>query len=190
MPSLFSFAGVCEYKTRRSGICTIRLSEPLLKFRPRNDIIETLLHEMIHAFLFVTQNFDDYDAEYDGHGENFQREMQRVNSEAGTNVTIYHDFYAEMDIYAVYVWRCNGPCRYQAPYFGVVKRYFNRDPCPVDQWFAEHQRICGGEFIKEAETKGCGRWIYKEDVTGKPGWQSSFLAFFNRVKIQIEAKAP
>ena len=165
---LFSAAGVCEYRTARNGICTIRLSESLLKFRPRRDIIHTLLHEMIHAFLNVTHNRDPPEVNY-SHGENFVREMRRVNSEAGTNVTIFHNFSAEVALYAVYVWRCNGPCRYQAPHFGVLKRHFNRDPCPVDRWFAEHLRICGGEFIKEVETEGCDQRIFKEGVTAKPG---------------------
>jgi hypothetical protein len=36
------------------GSCTITLSEPLLKFRSNNEIKETLLHEMIHGYLFIT----------------------------------------------------------------------------------------------------------------------------------------
>ena len=32
------------------------ISIPLLKLRPRKDLVETLLHEMIHAYLFVTDN--------------------------------------------------------------------------------------------------------------------------------------
>jgi len=35
-------AGVCSYEGH-GGLCSIRLSEPLLKFRPRKDVIETLL---------------------------------------------------------------------------------------------------------------------------------------------------
>lgn len=41
-------AGVCKYS--RGGFCEVRLSEPLLKFRPRDDFLNTLLHEMIHAY--------------------------------------------------------------------------------------------------------------------------------------------
>lgn len=41
-------AGVCKYS--RGGFCEVRLSEPLLKFRPRSDFLNTLLHEMIHAY--------------------------------------------------------------------------------------------------------------------------------------------
>ena len=42
---------------REGGV--IRLSEPLLKYRPRIDLVQTLLHEMIHAYLYLTRNFKD-----------------------------------------------------------------------------------------------------------------------------------
>ena len=48
-------------------------SEPLLKFRPRSDMINTLVHEMIHAFLFVTKSIQDRES----HGPNFQFHMRR-----------------------------------------------------------------------------------------------------------------
>ena len=68
-----SCAGVCSYEGR-GGLCSIRLSQPILKLRPRKNLVETLLvslivyqlkvmilyfipqHEMIHAYLFVTDN--------------------------------------------------------------------------------------------------------------------------------------
>ncbi|KAL6061368.1 Protein with SprT-like domain at the N terminus, variant 2 [Balamuthia mandrillaris] len=46
-------AGLCTFEGK-GGLCCVKLSEPLLKFRPRSDLISTLLHEMIHAFLFIT----------------------------------------------------------------------------------------------------------------------------------------
>lgn len=60
-------------------MCSITLSEPLLKLRPRKDLVETLLHEMIHAYLFVTNNNQDRD----GHGPEFHKHMYRINAEAG-----------------------------------------------------------------------------------------------------------
>jgi hypothetical protein len=50
------------------GGCIIRLSEPLLKFRPPEDLKETLLHEMIHAKIFLTSTVRDHD----DHGPQFQ----------------------------------------------------------------------------------------------------------------------
>ena len=37
-----SCAGLCQYEGR-GGLCSIRLSRPLLKFRSRKDLVETLL---------------------------------------------------------------------------------------------------------------------------------------------------
>ena len=39
-------AGVCSFD---SQLCSVRLSVPLLKLRPRSDLVNTLLHEMIHG---------------------------------------------------------------------------------------------------------------------------------------------
>lgn len=71
-------AGICSYQGR-GGMCSITLSEPLLKLRPRKDLVETLLHEMIHAYLFVTHNNRDRS----GHGPEFHKHMYRINGEAG-----------------------------------------------------------------------------------------------------------
>jgi len=43
-----------------------------------------LQHEMIHAYLFLTNN----DQDRDGHGPNFCKHMHRINKEAGTNITV------------------------------------------------------------------------------------------------------
>ncbi|CAG9858902.1 unnamed protein product [Phyllotreta striolata] len=141
-----SCAGVCTYRGR-GGMCTIALSEPLLKLRPRKDLVETLLHEMIHAYLFVTHNNRDRD----GHGPEFQKHMCRINQEAGTNITIYHSFHDEVRLYQQHWWRCSGPCQNWKPYFGTVRRVMNRAPGPNDKWWAEHARNCGGQFVKIKE---------------------------------------
>ncbi|CAO3638940.1 unnamed protein product [Cunninghamella echinulata] len=135
-------AGLCRYQS--GGYCTICLSEPLLKFRPRSDMINTLLHEMIHALLFVTKRFDNHES----HGPEFLREADRINRRAGTNITVYHNFNDEVNHYKTHVWRCDGPCQHQPPYFGYVKRSMNRPPQNADSWFARHQKKCGGTFIK------------------------------------------
>ena len=85
-------AGLCSYQPR-TGFCSIRLSAPLLRLRPRSDLINTLLvefyfmiyykiadgilqHEMIHAFLFLSSGVRDHD----DHGPSFQGHMTRINS--------------------------------------------------------------------------------------------------------------
>ena len=76
---------------REGGI--IRLSEPLLKFRPRSDLIDTLLHEMIHAYLYLTRNFKDRG----DHGDEFKGHATRINKLADSRITVYHSFHDEVN---------------------------------------------------------------------------------------------
>ncbi|XP_054302108.1 DNA-dependent metalloprotease SPRTN isoform X2 [Pongo pygmaeus] len=96
-------AGICSYEGK-GGMCSIRLSEPLLKLRPRKDLVE-----------------------------------------------VYHTFHDEVDEYRRHWWRCNGPCQHRPPYYGYVKRATNREPSAHDYWWAEHQKACGGTYIKIKE---------------------------------------
>ncbi|XP_028030736.1 sprT-like domain-containing protein Spartan [Bombyx mandarina] len=143
---MYSCAGICSYEGR-GGLCDIAVSEPLLKLRPRKDLIETLLHEMIHAYLFVTAK----DQDRDGHGPIFQSHMHRINRSAGLNISIYHDFHDEVMLYQTHWWRCNGPCQTKRPHFGIVRRSANRAPGPSEYWWLDHKRKCGGTFIKIKE---------------------------------------
>ncbi|KAK6621303.1 hypothetical protein RUM43_011609 [Polyplax serrata] len=139
-------AGLCYFEGRH-GLCKISLSAPLLSLRPRKDLVETLLHEMIHAYLFVTNNYSDRD----DHGPEFHKHMYRINREAGTNISVYHTFYDEVEYYKRHIWRCNGTCRFKKPYFGFVKRTMNRPPGPADTWWKQHKLQCNGTFIKISE---------------------------------------
>eukprot|EP00057_Strongylocentrotus_purpuratus_P032215 XP_786958.1 PREDICTED: uncharacterized protein LOC581887 [Strongylocentrotus purpuratus] len=151
-PRMTLCAGVCCYEGY-GGLCSVRLSQPLLKLRPRKDLVETLLHEMIHAYLFVTQNNKDHD----GHGPEFCKHMDRINTATGTHISIYHTFHDEVDSYRQHWWRCDGPCQKRKPYFGYVKRAMNRVPSPRDPWWGEHQRSCGGTYTKIKEPEGYGK---------------------------------
>ncbi|KAM4828759.1 DNA-dependent metalloprotease SPRTN [Thomomys bottae] len=145
-------AGICLYEGR-GGMCSIRLSEPLLKLRPRKDLVETLLHEMIHAYLFVTDN----DKDREGHGPEFCKHMRRINDLTGANITVYHSFHDEVEEYRRHWWRCDGPCQHRPPYHGYVKRSTNRAPSCHDYWWAEHRKTCGGTFIKIREPENYSR---------------------------------
>lgn len=142
-------AGLCCYEGR-GGLCSVKLSEPLLKLRPRKDLVETLLHEMIHAFLFVTHNNRDHDA----HGPEFHKHMNRINEKSGAKITVYHNFHDEVASYRRHWWRCTGPCQHRRPFWGMVKRAMNRAPSEKDPWWAEHRRSCGGTFVKIKEPEG------------------------------------
>ncbi|KAL7286920.1 hypothetical protein TKK_0018864 [Trichogramma kaykai] len=161
-PRMTSCAGICSFNPRNRE-CIISLSTPLLKLRPRKDLVETLLHEMIHAYLFLTNN----DRDRDGHGPNFQNHMRRINNAAGTNITIYHTFHDEVKFYQQHWWRCNGPCQNRAPFFGTVRRAMNRAPGPNDLWWNEHEATCGGKFIKIKEPEKVEKPKKKADFKDK-----------------------
>lgn len=157
-----SCLGMCSYQ-RRAGKCTITLSQPLLTFRPRRDLVETLLHEMIHTYLFVTHN----DRNRDEHRPQFHKHMDRINAESGTNITVHHDLHDDM-IYKQYCWRCTGSCQNKKPLFGIVKRAINRAPGPKDKWWAKHLHSCGGEFKKIEEPEKPAKSTKSKTTTKKP----------------------
>ncbi|VWU51361.1 SprT-like domain-containing protein, putative, partial [Hepatocystis sp. ex Piliocolobus tephrosceles] len=140
-------AGICVFK--RSGYCCIRLSLPLLKLRKIKEYRETLLHEMIHAFLFLTRK----NSKHDGHGPEFKKHMYRINKATGLCITIYHSFHDEVNFYRNHVWRCTGVCRTYPPHFGFVKRSMNRPPGPKEKWWQRHSSFCRGKFVKIEENE-------------------------------------
>ncbi|CAF0749212.1 unnamed protein product [Adineta steineri] len=165
-------AGICYY--RRGGECRIALSASYLTLRPRKDLVETLLHEMIHAYLFVTHNNKDRD----GHGPEFLKHMVRINDTTGTNITVYHSFHDEYDHLHGHWWRCTGACRQWKPFYGYVKRSMNRAPSNRDRWWSEHEKRCSGQFekIKEPEdykTKGNKKRNANEITSNKNEQQAS-----------------
>ncbi|CAL8120149.1 unnamed protein product [Orchesella dallaii] len=145
-PRMTLCAGLCRYHGRNKE-CSIHLSKPLLSLRPRKDLVETLLHEMIHAYLFVAEN----NRERESHGPNFHEHMYRINRLTGTKITVYHTFNDEVDYFKTHWWKCDGPCQRRPPYYGMVKRSMNRAPGPNDFWFKDHQQNCGGKYIKVKE---------------------------------------
>uniref|UniRef100_A0A1I7V5I9 Protein with SprT-like domain at the N terminus n=1 Tax=Loa loa TaxID=7209 RepID=A0A1I7V5I9_LOALO len=170
-------AGLCSFE-RKGGFCSIRLSKPLLQYRPRKDLVETLLHEMIHAFLFLSDGVMDRD----GHGPMFQFHMHRINMTAGTNITIYHNFHNEVQYHQKHWWRCTGLCRMRPPFYGWVKRSMNRAPGANDFWWKEHQMTCGGKFIKVKEPEAYGTKKKVSEVSnGKSQsqtWQTPLNQYF------------
>ncbi|TDH70405.1 hypothetical protein CCR75_000377 [Bremia lactucae] len=135
----------CEVKwSKRMTLC-----EPLLKLRPRSDFVNTLLHEMIHAYVFVATSVRDHE----DHGPLFQSHMNRINRAAQTKITVFHTFHDEVNSYRNHVWQCSGACRRKSPHFGLVKRSMNRAPGPTDRWWADHERNCGGSYSKIKEPK-------------------------------------
>ncbi|XP_055339281.1 DNA-dependent metalloprotease SPRTN-like [Paramacrobiotus metropolitanus] len=145
---LMQLAGAFRYQQKDESRL-IALSEPLLKFRPRKDLVETLLHEMIHAYLSIMNKRDP-----ESHGKNFDEQMLRINKLTGANIMIGHTFYDEVDYYLQHEWRCNGRCQYEVPEYGYFRRARNLPPSPADYWWADHAATCNGVFIKIREPEG------------------------------------
>ncbi|KAK3895537.1 hypothetical protein Pcinc_000775 [Petrolisthes cinctipes] len=176
-------AGKTIYRKRgHHSSCTIRLSQPLLSQRPHSDTVNTLLHEMIHAYLHITEGHNYRDS----HGPQFRKHMNRINSLHGSRVTIYHSFRREVDMYRVHVYRCDGPCVNRRPFYGVLRRAVPRPPGPSDPWYDRHRRECGGTFRKVAgsgvnevtnkDGKGDNEATNKDGkgMGGKKGWMKFY----------------
>lgn len=154
-PRLTLCAGICELsknqETKKWTRIRVKLSEPLLKLRPRSDLLNTLLHESIHAYLFITSDFSHVRDPTGGHGPGFQAIAAAINSHGGYKITQFHEFHDEVDSYRTHIWLCDGPCRTKPPYFGLVKRVMNRAPEKTDPWWSDHEKECGGTYHKIAE---------------------------------------
>ena len=151
-------AGVCSFQPQ-AQYCRIGLSSALLQYRPISDVVETLLHESIHALLFLgPERCTDRDA----HGPQFLAHMHRINKLLRTRITVYHTFEDEVDLYRTHVWKCDGACVSRAPFFGLVKRSSNRAPGPNDTWWERHALECGGSFTKIASPAPSKEEVAKE----------------------------
>lgn len=154
--SIFRCAGICELSkdpsTNKFTRIRLKLSTPLLQYRPRSDTIDTLLHEAIHAYFFITTSWKHSRGDDGtGHGAGFQLLADAINNHGNYGITIYHTFHDEVDSYRTHVWQCDGPCKTQPPFFGQVKRSMNRAPSKADTWWAAHEAECGGTYTKISE---------------------------------------
>ncbi|EOD51277.1 putative zinc finger rad18 domain-containing protein [Neofusicoccum parvum UCRNP2] len=170
-------AGICELVKDSGGQYSkirLKLSEPLLKFRPRSDAVDTLLHEAIHAYFFVTSSWRHArDDDRSGHGAGFQMLASAINAHGGYDVTIFHTFHDEVDSYRTHVWACDGPCRARPPYFGLVKRSMNRAPSKSDSWWSQHHADCGGAYTKIAEPELTKKQIESLSAKERAGRQKN-----------------
>lgn len=150
-------AGICELvrdpsNNNKYTRIRLKLSEALLKYRPRSDVVDTLLHEAIHAYFFITTSWrHSRGDDGTGHGDGFLLLADAINDHGGHNISVYHTFHDEVDSYRTHIWQCDGPCKENAPFFGLVKRSMNRAPGKSDSWWKRHLEECGGTFAKIAE---------------------------------------
>lgn len=192
-------AGLCELsKDPTTGKFTrirLKMSTPLLQYRPRSDTINTLLHEAIHAYFFITTSWrHSRGDDGTGHGEGFQLLADAINSHGNYEVTIFHTFHDEVvsvslvvfytkqtlritiqDSYRTHVWKCNGPCKDRPPYFGLVKRSMNRPPGKSDSWWTRHEAECGGTYTKIQEPAPTKKKIESMSKKERAGRQKNKL---------------
>jgi hypothetical protein len=159
-PRMTLCAGTCAFSRVPGDAPRIRLSAPLLSLRPPSDLKNTLLHEMVHAAIFLSGQRDAGD-----HGPLFMAHAARINAgrklggpglgmgaagaagppahdpvrpPGGYRIEAYHAFHAEVDSFRVHHWRCDGACG------TLVKRASNRPPQPADCVRAGRRRRGGG----------------------------------------------
>jgi hypothetical protein len=172
-------AGMCELVKDDEGKyrrIRLKLSEPLLKYRPREDTINTLLHEAIHAYFFITTSWRHARGEDGtGHCAGFLLLMDAINNHGDYLVTVYHTFHDEVDSYRTHVWQCNGPCRSQPPLFGLVKRSMNRPPSKNDTWWEKHEEECGGTYTKITEPELTKAQLNSLSAIARAGMQKNKL---------------
>jgi hypothetical protein len=152
------------------------MSTPLLQYRPRSDTINTLLHEAIHAYFFITTSWrHSREDDGTGHGAGFQLLADAINDHGRYEITIYHTFHDEVESYRTHVWQCDGPCRTRPPYFGLVKRSMNRPPGKSDTWWARHEIECGGTYTKTQEPAPTKKQIESMTKRERAGRQKNKL---------------
>lgn len=135
-----SCAGVCKIDVTQIHIS---LSRPILQYRCIKDIIDILLHEMIHAYLFIKNGFRNRRS----HDSTFIQLMRSINAKEGANITIFHSYSNEVSYLKKFKWQCSGPCRNIPPYYGWIEKSVNKPPGPLDPWWYSHQKSCGGSFV-------------------------------------------
>lgn len=84
---------------RQGASRVIRLSAPLLRGQPLEEVVRTLAHEMIHQWQFdIRQRRPD-------HGRDFLSMMHRMNQD-GLGVSLYHHLDEAVQAWNRYAWRC------------------------------------------------------------------------------------
>lgn len=183
-PRLTLCAGICELCKDAEGKykrIRLKLSEPLLQYRPRSDTVSILLHESIHAYFFATSSHTRSD-DPSGHGTGFQALASAINHHGLTalqldfDINIYHSFHDEVDSFRTHVWQCDGPCRKVPPYFGIVKRSMNRAPGKSDGWWVRHEEECGGTWVKIGEPEVSKRKVERMSVKERAGMQRNKIS--------------
>lgn len=112
IPSSFTIAWG-RRMTRVSGVMIpgerrIKISLPIHSRLGKDELYDTIIHEMIHAFLYLSNV-------YHGHGKHFLNEAARIYRLSGRKITPWHDGRGMVAVWRElhrYGWRCG--CGYEA----------------------------------------------------------------------------
>ena len=130
-------AGYCKYNNETNE-CLIELSLCLLQYRSSKEMIETLIHEMIHSYLFIKKLNNDHTS----HGSRFLSIMNVINhvcKDCNLNITVRHNFHDEIQENKSCKWECNLCQR-------IIYRPYCRPPGKHEKWWNKHKRECGGVY--------------------------------------------
>ncbi|KAH0467779.1 hypothetical protein IEQ34_002812 [Dendrobium chrysotoxum] len=157
-PCLTSMPASCD--CIEEGLCEIQLSVPLLKSRSSTDLKNILLHEMIHAFLWIIHKNNNHS----DHGSKFWNIANLINSNhkdddqrpsTGYHITAHHGFQNEEDTHDARLWMC-------ASCGDFNKGGMNGEPSPSDCFenndgddcgnilcgWHRHKKLCPGQYEK------------------------------------------
>jgi len=84
---------------RQGASRIIRLSAPLLREQPMEEIVRTLAHEMIHQWQFDVRHCRP------SHGRDFLARMHHMNHD-GLGVSLYHHLDEAVQSWNRYAWQC------------------------------------------------------------------------------------
>ncbi|KAG0490958.1 hypothetical protein HPP92_007821 [Vanilla planifolia] len=128
VPRMNRIVATCD--CTEAGLCEIKLSETLLKPCSSADLKNTLLHEMIHAFLWIKKKNNNHS----DHGPNFLALASSINSNCkddverpsdGYKITMHHGFQSKTDNNDNQQWM-------RASNGDLIKRGTGREPLPYD----------------------------------------------------------
>ena len=132
-------AGYCKFNSMTSE-CIIELSSSLLQYRTTKEIIQTLIHEMIHSYIYINKKINH---DRTKHGSRFSSIMNVINhicKDCKLHVTVRHNFFEEIKINKSCKWQYNGICK------RVIYRPWYKQPGKHEIWWNRHQNECGGTY--------------------------------------------
>ncbi|KAF7193867.1 SprT-like domain-containing protein Spartan [Pseudocercospora fuligena] len=95
-----------------------------------------------------------------------------------------------LTLYRTHIWQCDGPCKSQPPFFGLVKRSMNRPPGKSDTWWSKHQEECVGTFTKIAEPEMTKEQVEKLSSLKRAGLQKNKIdSWVSKSNAEADAKA-